>query len=828
MGKPSQTLLEFDRLREMVGGYSTCAPGRRHVGALAPLWVGAAGDGRHALEGSFALIREAVAFLRAGSELGFGALADPAEWLPKLDSPVAVLAPGELLDAVSLLETAKWLREMFHGEGSKFPLLAGRAGSLGDFRQLATAIRHAVLPNGEISDDASSELRRIRTTQSRTRDTIQKKLNDILRSRADASGDDYVTIRNDRFVIPVRASDRKGVQGVVHGSSATGQTVFVEPFDTIDMNNRLVQLAEDEAAEIHRILRELTERLQSHLGPLRHAAATIAELDSTFARGRYARAYDCVMPVFVEAGRMRLDAARHPLLEANLREQGLPVVPLSFALGEPESVMVISGPNTGGKTVALKTTGLAALAAQSGFPVPAERAELPLFDAVLVDIGDEQSISANLSTFSAHMTNLRAMLEEATPRSLVLVDEMGTGTAPEEGAALAVALLEEFRSRGCLTLATTHHDRLKTYASTTPGILNAAVEFDDVNLRPTYRLMVGVPGVSSGISIAKRLGLPASVIERARAEMDPQVREAGSLIAWLHRSRDELEEIKRTASEEVARLHEERRKLHSDWAEQQRKRLAELEKQFADTARRYEQEIARLVGEIKDRELRAQMDKRSTLRLRKLQSDAREEANTSALESLADAQRDLGIAAPEPQPSDEAVTAAKLVAGARIRVRGLQQPVILRNQDGRNAEIQAGPLRMKVKVEDITAIVGEDGKEKREKGKGAAAELRTQNAELRKGDRAAVRFVTDAGDVPDEINVIGLTVEEATEKVDKLLDQAAVAGKPRLRIIHGHGTGALRRGLGDYLRTHPLVGRQSHADAEHGGTAITVVEVRLS
>ncbi len=342
-----------------------------------------------------------------------------------------------------------------------------------------------------------------------------------------------------------------------------------------------------------------------------------------------------------------------------------------------------------------------------------------------------------------------------------------------------------------------------------------------MNLRPTYRLMVGVPGVSSGISIAQRLGLPAQVIERAREEMDPQVREAGSLIAWLHRSRDELEEIKRLASEEVARLQEERRKLHNDWEQQQRKRLADLEKQFADTARKYEQEIARLVGEIKDRDLRAQMDKRSTLRMRKLQADAREEAASSTLENIADAQRDLGIAAPEPQPAEEAVTPAKLVAGARLRVRGLQQPVVLRNHDGRIAEIQAGPLRMKVKLEDITAIVGQD--DQRGRGQG---DQRTQRAEFRPSSGATLRVIAEAAAVPDEINVIGLTVEEATEKVDKLLDQAAVAGKTRLRIIHGHGTGALRRGLGDYLRTHPLVARQAHEDAEHGGTAITIVELR--
>ena len=296
------------------------------------------------------------------------------------------------------------------------------------------------------------------------------------------------------------------MQGVVHGASATGQTVFVEPFETVEINNQLVQLAEDEAAEIFRILKELTERLRGMLGPLQAAAATIAELDSVFARGRFARDFDACMPEFSEEPRIAAgsSAASGAGRQAAAKRIDA-IVPMSLALGGEERLLVISGPNTGGKTVALKTTGLAVLAAQSGIPVAAQRVVLSLFDRVLVDIGDEQSIAADLSTFSSHMLNLKSMLEEATPNSLVLADEMGTGTAPEEGAALAVALLDEFQKKHCFVLATTHHDRLKTYASTTPGVVNAAVEFDDVNLRPTYRLMVGVPGGSSGIAIAKRL-----------------------------------------------------------------------------------------------------------------------------------------------------------------------------------------------------------------------------------------------------------------------------------------------------------------------------------
>lgn len=531
MSRTAEEILEFDRLRDLLRRRTTCAPGRGAIDALS------FSEDRAALQAAFALIAEGFAYLGEGGEMGFGSLSDPAAWLAELDAPAAVLDPALLLSAVSLIDAAGALRDSFREAGReasgaaarKFPLLAARAASVADLRPLAAAVRRAVLPNGEISDDASPELKRIRVSMGRTRETIQKTLERMLRARGGDSGEDYVTLRNDRFVIPVRAAERRQVQGVVHASSATGQTVFVEPFETIEHNNRLVQFSEDEAAEIARVLDELTQRLRANLGSLRFAVEAIAELDSVFARARFARDFDCTLPEFTDekipltpssesrAPELELGDARHPVLAETLRAHGREVVPMTLALGGNKTVLVISGPNTGGKTVALKTVGLAVLSAQSSIPVAASAARLPLVDRVLVDIGDEQSIAADLSTFSAHMHNVRAMLEAATPHSLVLVDELGTGTAPEEGAALAVALLDEFRERGCLTLATTHHDRLKTYASTTPGVLNAAVEFDEVNLRPTYRLMVGVPGGSSGIDIARRLGLPAQVIDRARA-----------------------------------------------------------------------------------------------------------------------------------------------------------------------------------------------------------------------------------------------------------------------------------------------------------------------
>jgi len=803
MGRTAQEILEFDKLLELLRLRSTCAPGRRAIDAMKPA------QSRAALESAFALIREAREWLRAGRELGFGALADPQTWLERIEGSGAVLEPREFLDAASLLETAAWLRVQFREEAAKFPLLAERAASAGDFREMLGAIRRCILPNGEISDDASAALRRIRASITQTRDSIQKTLKQILRARNAEAGEDYVTLRNDRFVIPLRAEHRRSVPGVAHGASATGQTVFMEPFETVEANNQLVQLAEDEAAEIVRILRELTDRLQAIRGPLEKTAATIAELDSVFARARFAREFDAAVPEFSGTKEMRLVDARHPVLEDKLRREQRAIVPMTLALGGEERVLVISGPNTGGKTVALKTTGLAALAAQSGIPVAAQRAVLPIFDRVLVDIGDEQSIAADLSTFSAHMLNLKSMLEAASPQSLVLVDEMGTGTAPEEGAALAVALLDEFRAKNCFVLATTHHDRLKTYASTTPGVVNAAVEFDDVNLRPTYRLMVGVPGGSSGIAIAQRLGLAGGIIERAKSLLTPESREAADLIAYLHRTRDELDRLQQQMVAERRSLDEERKKLRAEWVERQQKRIKELEAQFAEMQKRFEENVASIVEAVKEREVRSQLEKTARRKMQAARGDAREELNAAVVQTISDSQSDLGVHSGAMQP----IIPDQLQSGMRIRVRGFSKPVILRRLDGSSAEIEAGPLRMKVALDEVTGVESAPSA-----SKGGASPVTKSSV--------TVNTQGSASAAAGEINVIGMTVEQASELVDKFLDQAALAQLPRVRIIHGHGTGALRKGIGEFLASHPLVAKHSFEAEEHGGKAITVVELR--
>ena len=627
MSRSTQEVLEFDKLRELLRLRTTCVPGRRAVEALEFLQDAAV------LQSQFALIREARGSCAA--EMNWGLAGWPTRTLAGENRRTgSVLEAVELLAAASLLETASWLRVQFREEAVKLSLLSAQAANVSDFHELLAAIRRCILPNGEISDDASPTLRRIRMSMVQTRDSIQKTLKQILRSRNTEAGEDYVTLRNDRFVIPVRAENRRGTPGVVHGASATGQTVFLEPLETVEPNNQLVQLSEDEAAEILRVLRELTERLQGVRPELLETAEIIGMLDGVFARGRFARDFDAALPEFSANGDLRLEAARHPVLQDKLKREQRAIVAMNLSLNREERLLVISGPNTGGKTVALKTTGLAALAAQSGLPVAAQRAVLPLFDHVLVDIGDEQSIAADLSTFSAHMLNLKSILATATENSLVLVYEVGTGMAPEEGAALAVALLEEFRGKGCLVLATTHHDRLKAYASAAEGVLNGAVEFDDLNLRPTYRLMVGVPGGSSGIAIAQRLGLAAEIIARARGLLSAESREAAELIAYLHRSRDELDGLHKQMEKERQALEAERTKLRTEWAGRQQKRIQELEARFAEMQKRFEENVARVVEAVKERELRGQVEKTSRRKLGVVRSGAREELSAAVVQTI--------------------------------------------------------------------------------------------------------------------------------------------------------------------------------------------------
>ncbi len=558
-------VLEFDQLRQLLAIYTGSPLGHERVMQLTP------SRDRQWIERQQQLVAELREYLRAGGHFDFHGLLDPTELVNKSRIRGATLEIAEIRDLLLVADrAAEWREIALHPprevEG-QWQAVLELSQTLADFTLLLRYFRNKILPDGTLNDKASPDLARIRREMEKQKRAIQESLRSYLRrlSEDGAVQDELVTIRGERFVIPVKVEQRRRVQGVAHGASSSGQTVFIEPLETIEQNNDLVRLLEDEQAEIHRILLEMTARLGEHAEALSNAVYVLSELELQFAKARFAEDYDCVAvkllanretaaesgsspvgvshvtesPVSGSSVTNSCDAlilrnARHPLLERTLRARGVAVVPLTVELDAQHRQLVVSGPNTGGKTVALKTIGLLALMAQSGIPVPAERAELPIFDSVFADIGDYQSIEQNLSTFSAHINNIDLISHQATARSLVLLDELGSATDPEEGAALAVAIANHFRRAACVSIIATHHTALKVYAANTPGVLNAAVGFDEHTFAPTFELRIGVPGASAGINIAQKLGLNAEIVAQARQRMTSQAQDVSRFLDRLH------------------------------------------------------------------------------------------------------------------------------------------------------------------------------------------------------------------------------------------------------------------------------------------------------
>ncbi|MBL8234985.1 MAG: endonuclease MutS2, partial [Bryobacterales bacterium] len=463
----------------------------------------------------------------------------------------------------------------------QYPRLAKKASAMGDLRGLVHDLSGKILPDGSVADDASVALNRIRRGIERQKKAIQDSLERFLRAhRADGVlQEDFVTLRNERFVVPVVAGQQGRVNGVIHGSSGSGHTLFVEPLDTIDLNNELVRLGEEELREVHRILRELTARLRERANEVTAAIWVMGELDLLFAKANFAVDFDCVVPRFApeDAPVLRLEGARHPLLQDVLRKQRKPIVPISFTLEATRRTLLLSGPNTGGKTVTLKTTGLLALMAQTGIPVPARDAEFPVFDQVLADLGDNQSITESLSSFSAHIRRIREMLTIVTPDSLVLLDELGRATDPEEGGALGVAIVEHFRSWRAFTLASTHLLALKVYGASRDGVTNGSMGFDRDTLEPTYVLRVGAPGDSAGLDIASRLGMPSDLIDRARAAMTTRERDLADFLSKLQTRTEELTAEKKALEDQRLALAAREKQIAEEWARKENAKLREME-----------------------------------------------------------------------------------------------------------------------------------------------------------------------------------------------------------------------------------------------------------
>ena len=601
--------LEYQQLLELVKRGAQTEMGHARIAALTP--VGEIEELRRELSA----LSECVALRNRGVNWSFSEFADPSETISRLR------IEGNSLDSLAILETARLCeqalsaRSAILAERDEAPVLWQLVENLPrDLNTLIARVTNKILPTGELDDRASPELARVRHEISALRSRITRSLENLMRKSSESIQDELVTIRNDRFVIPVKADHRGRVQGVAHGYSSSGATAFVEPLETIESNNELQSLHEAEAREVARILFTLSEELRAQLPAIEMAAAAVTELDFINAKAGFHKRFNCVIPSIEQphatSGKLDLVDARHPLLEDNLRASGVTVVPVSFALDDERNAMVISGANAGGKTVVLKTTGLLALMAMSGISVPAKSAQLPFYASVLADIGDQQSLAANLSTFTSHVANIARMIKYCEAPALVLLDEVGTGTDPEEGSALGVAVVDHFR-RDCEAhvIATTHYSGLKMYAGNEPGVINASVEFDEKTLQPTYRLIVGVAGASSGLEIARRFGVPTKIIDGAVESVKDSSLQASEYLKRIKRESEEAEALRRALDEERAAVAEKFASLDKEATKRERERQVAFEQTTRQTVAEFEKRARELVAKIEDRAERLKVER---------------------------------------------------------------------------------------------------------------------------------------------------------------------------------------------------------------------------
>jgi DNA mismatch repair protein MutS2 len=694
----------------------------------------------------------------------------------------------------------------------KLPGLSALSSSLtSGLRPLAEIIERTIQPDGSLADNASPELNRIRREQERQQKVIEESLRSALRklSGEGATQDDVITIRGERFVIPVRSELKRRITGVIHGASSSGQTVYVEPLETIEQNNELVRLIEEEQEEIHRIFVGLTRQVAGYAQSLVEGARVLALVDSLQARAKFARAYDCVAPTFGQ-DLLRIEDARHPLLEKRLRVSNGKIVPLTLELTTANRQIIISGPNTGGKTVTLKTTALLAMMAQAGLPVPATSANFPVLTAFLADIGDAQSIEEALSTFSAHITNLDRLSRLAGTRALVLLDELGSATDPEEGAALAVAVAHYFLQARAWTLISTHHTSLKVYGANTEGVINAAAGVDELTLAPNYQLRLGVPGASAGIQTAERLGLNRAIVVAARERLGSQQVDIARFLDRMHSELAHLEEERKATRTEQYALNQERARLAREGDVELRNRTRELESKLASLMKDFEFQMRETVRAIEDRASQQKLSKEAERRILRLRREFQESFNQAVVAHRTGA--DQGDANAEPH------LLRHIAVGDQVRIKSMNKIAVVQREVEKDVfEVALGPIKMRVKRDDLM--------EAKNSVEGAAKD--NPLAAVRKQKGVHVSVISDStDDMRMEINLIGRTVDEARDELEKYLDRAFLAGLPRVRIIHGHGAGILRRGVREFLKNHPHVAGIEEAPQHEGGQGATLVELR--
>ena len=856
--------LEFDRIVSVVSGLAVTSPGRARLAQLRPMTDAAkvVAAQRATSEGAQFLTDHPGFPLRAPSDLD--------TILQALGVEGRALEPLRLFGLADYLESIEHTRTAVRNAAGGLPILRALVETVASFKGEIADVRRKIEPSGEVADNASPALASIRERLRRHKARLRSALDSYVRGRETAKylQEQVVTDRNGRYVLMVRAEHRGAIPGIVHGGSASGASLFVEPMETVEINNEIVELEDEEAAEVHRILLALTDNFRGRPADLMRTVDVATELDVVQARARVSLMTDAVEPIVSVDGSFELHGARHPLLmrrvqerldpglgirdsgsddsNAPARDSGVPSsefrvpnpesrvpgqpVPVDILLTPPVRVLVITGPNTGGKTVALKNAGLLVAMAQSGLHIPADKgSRLPVFKSLFADIGDEQSISASLSTFSAHITNVVSMDRDLRLPSLVLLDEVGAGTDPVEGGALGTAVIDHFRKRGSHLIATTHYDSLKSYASTTDAVASAAFGFNPETFAPTYQLIYGSPGRSLALEIAARLGMPAGVIAAARENLTEREKQLADHLARVDHDLRALQQERKQAVEERMAVAETERRLRSREAsvkereETLRKRLDAKVDEQVRAARR---EIDTIIEGLKTRA--AELSQQAAVRLRagdKVRPAGISTGETGAARTDARAALDevvtrlKGGDAASPAVPAPKVPAAPIEPGVRVAVGALGLEGVVIDLHGKHADVDVRGKRLRAALRDLRVIGGA----------GADRGARSGAGEGSGGSRPTVHVRVDlqprTGSLT-ELNVIGNTVDEALDRLARFLDESTVSDICELRIVHGHGTGQLRRAIAAFLKQHPLVARFDTAPPNQGGGGATIVELK--
>ena len=829
----SLATLEYEKLLALVARNAQTPMGKARFDNLRPL------TSRRELERDLAAVSETISLNEEKQvSWNFSGLEDPSDAVAILRIKGATLEPFSLLEITRLCNQALFARSVISPEREISPNLWRIVENIPKslFDTLAQ-INKKLLPSGEIDDSASPELARLRREINAQRGRLQKSLESVMRSKGDAIQDQIVTQRNERYVIPVKSDFSGKVQGVAHGSSSSGATIFIEPLEAIEANNELQKLKGKEEREIARILFALTESLRAELPSIEAAVKAVAELDFIKTKVQFARSFKAIVPTISEDETLDLIEARHPLLEENIRnannEENLKpqintdkhrlktnpkskiqnpksdeIVPVSFKLTKQNSVMIISGANAGGKTVVLKTAGLLSLMAISGLPVPAKNARIPFYRAVLADIGDHQSLSANLSTFSSHISNISEMMRECTSPSLVLLDEVGTGTDPDEGSALGVAIVDYFR-RMCeaQVIASTHYRGLKIYATNDENVINASVEFNEKTLQPTYRLLTGMAGASSGLEIARRFGIIDEVIETARKNLDVSAREAENYLHKLQKETRQATDLRRALEEEREAVAMKYAGLEIEASKKEKARQREFEQELGEILDGFERQSKAFIKTIEDKALKNKLEKERLAR--------KAELNRAVLSKVSGEQS--AVSSQKISTNNEQQTTNKPIEIGSKVLTTFGNVGKVEKIDGETAEILVGSMRLREKLSNLKAVA--------EASVQAAQTPQTRGEKLQKQAKDSnLRLETE--DANAELNLIGQTTADAEYELDRFLDESYIAALPKVRIIHGFGTGALKNFVHHFLKGHPHVEKFSFAPRDQGGNGATVVELK--